>query len=67
VAAIALLRQHPDVDRHRIFVLGHSQGGTVAPRVATAGPSVAGLVIMAGGAEPMAWAAGERAWPGGRT
>jgi uncharacterized protein len=57
VAAIALLRQHPDVDRHRIFVLGHSQGGTVAPRVATAEPAVAGLVIMAGGAEPMAWAA----------
>lgn len=31
------------------------QGG-VAPRVATAGPPVAGLVIMAGGAEPLHWA-----------
>jgi alpha-beta hydrolase superfamily lysophospholipase len=32
-------------------------GGTVAPRVARAEPSVAGLVILAGGAQPLHWAA----------
>ncbi len=36
---------------------GHSLGGTVAPRVAAAEPSVAGLVLLAGGAQPLQWAA----------
>jgi dienelactone hydrolase len=53
VAAIRLLREHPAVDGDRVFVLGHSEGGTVAPRVAAAEPSVAGLVILAGGAQPL--------------
>jgi uncharacterized protein len=59
VAAIGVLAGHAG----RIFVAGHSLGGTVAPRVAAAalssaaGSSVAGLVILAGGAQPMHWAA----------
>jgi pimeloyl-ACP methyl ester carboxylesterase len=57
VAAIGLLRQHPAVDAGRIFALGHSQGGTVAPRVAAAEPSVAGLVVLAAGMQPLHWAA----------
>jgi uncharacterized protein len=57
LAAIGLLRQHPAVDADRIFVAGHSLGGTVAPRVAAAEPSVAGLVILAGGTQPLHWAA----------
>jgi dienelactone hydrolase len=57
VAAIRQLRQHPAVDPARTFLGGHSQGGTVAPRVAAAEPTVAGLVILAGGAEPLQWAA----------
>ena len=57
VAAIHLLRQHPAVDATRIFLLGHSLGGTVAPRVAAAEPVVAGLVILAGGTQPLHWAA----------
>jgi dienelactone hydrolase len=52
VAAIGLLRDHPAVDPARIFVAGHSEGGTVAPRVAAQAP-VAGLVILAGGAQPL--------------
>ena len=56
-AAIHLLRAHPGVDADRVFVLGHSLGGTVAPRVAAAEPSVAGLVILAGGTQPLHWAA----------
>lgn len=57
VAAVGLLRQHPAVDGDRVFVLGHSLGGTVAPRVALAEPAIAGLVILAGGTEPLYWAA----------
>jgi uncharacterized protein len=57
VAAIRALRDDPAVDAGRVFVAGHSAGGTVAPRVAAAEPPVAGLVIMAGGAQPMHWAA----------
>ncbi|MFC1411042.1 alpha/beta hydrolase family protein [Streptacidiphilus sp. N1-12] len=57
VAAVQLLRRHPSVDADRVFVLGHSQGGTVAPRVAAAEAGVAGLVILAGGAQPLHWAA----------
>ncbi len=55
VAAVHLLRQHPAVDAERIFVVGHSLGGTVAPRVAASEPSIAGLVILAGGAQPLHW------------
>jgi uncharacterized protein len=57
LAAIRLLAQHPEVDAGRVFVAGHSLGGTVAPRVAAAEPLVAGLVIMAGGTQPLYWSA----------
>jgi dienelactone hydrolase len=49
VAAVALLGKTPGVDPKRIFVLGHSLGGMVAPRIAKAAPAIAGLVIMAAG------------------
>ncbi|MEV4225036.1 alpha/beta hydrolase [Nonomuraea sp. NPDC049725] len=52
-AAVRLLRDEPGVDPDRVFVLGHSMGGKVAPRVAEAEPAVAGLVIMAGDTQPM--------------
>ncbi len=53
VAAVRLLHEHPSVDAARVFVLGHSQGGTVAPRIAAAEPSVAGLVVLAGATQPL--------------
>ena len=56
-AAIRMLRGHPAIDPARVYVAGHSLGGTVAPRVAAAEPSVAGLVILAGGAQPLHHAA----------
>jgi uncharacterized protein len=57
LAAIELLGRHPSVDPERIFVLGHSLGGTVAPRVAAEAdtPSIAGLIILAGGTQPLQW------------
>jgi dienelactone hydrolase len=56
-AATHLLRQEKTIEPSRVYVLGHSLGGTAAPRVAAADPSVAGLILLAGGAQPMHWAA----------
>jgi len=53
VAAVRLLQEEPCVDSSRVFIAGHSMGGKVAPRVAETEPSVAGVVILAGDAEPM--------------
>ncbi|OBT74012.1 hypothetical protein VF21_06024 [Pseudogymnoascus sp. 05NY08] len=47
-AAVALLRSRSEVAGLPIFVLGHSLGGNIAPRVAKEEPSIAGLVILAG-------------------
>jgi uncharacterized protein len=55
-AAVKLLEEHPVLAADRVFLLGHSLGGTVAPRVAAAEPSIAGLIILAGGTQPMQWA-----------
>lgn len=55
-AAIRVLREQANVDATRVFVLGHSLGGTVAPRVASLDPSLAGVVILAGGTQPLQWA-----------
>ena len=52
-AAVALATAQPEIDRRRIFVLGHSLGGTLAPRIALGDPQVAGLVLMGGGARPL--------------
>jgi dienelactone hydrolase len=51
--AVALARQQPGVDPRRVFVLGHSLGGNLAPRIAQADPSLAGVVVMAGSVSPI--------------
>lgn len=53
VAAVRLLRGTRRVDPRRVFVLGHSLGGMLAPRIARAEPRIAGLVILAGPARPL--------------
>jgi dienelactone hydrolase len=57
VAAVAQLRATEGIDPARIVLLGHSLGGTVAPRIAAGLPGLAGLVLFAAGAEPLYWAA----------
>lgn len=51
--AAELLRATAGVDPARIFVLGHSQGGYLAPRIAREVPGLAGLVILAGSTRPL--------------
>jgi dienelactone hydrolase len=53
LAAIGLLRHQPAVDPRRVFVLGHSMGGTYAPLIARGAPDVAGVILLAGGAESL--------------
>jgi dienelactone hydrolase len=53
LAAVALLRKHDRIDPKRIVVLGHSLGGTLAPRIAAEDHALAGIVIMAGATRPL--------------
>jgi dienelactone hydrolase len=53
VGAVQLLSGTLEVDRRRIFVLGHSQGGTALPRIARAQSSIAGFVSLAGSVRPL--------------
>jgi len=53
LSAAAQLRQTDGIDSKRIFVLGHSLGGSVAPRIGQADPKLAGLVILAGSTRPL--------------
>ena len=53
VAAVAALRATKGIDPARVFVLGHSQGGMMAPRIAAKSGHVAGLVLLAAPARPL--------------
>ena len=62
LAAVALLRQTSGIDPQRIFVLGHSLGGMLLPRIGAADAQsaglpadakIAGLISMAGPVQPM--------------
>jgi dienelactone hydrolase len=52
-AAVELLRQTAGIDPKRVFILGHSLGATMAPKLAAADPQLAGIVAMAGAARPI--------------
>ena len=51
-AGVAFLKTRPEIDPRRIGLIGHSEGGVIAPMVAGEDPSVAFLVLMAGSAVP---------------
>lgn len=53
VAAVAALRATKGIDPSRVFVLGHSQGAMMAPRIAARSGHVAGLVLLAAPARPL--------------
>jgi len=47
-AALAWLRARPDVDPARLGLVGHSEGGIIAPMVAVTDPRLRGIVLIAG-------------------
>ena len=53
IAAVALARTVSKIDGKRVYVLGHSLGGMMAPRIAQADTTIAGLIIMAGAVRSM--------------
>ena len=53
LAAVDLLRRTKGIDSVRIYVLGHSLGGMLAPRIGVRDAGLAGLVILAGATRPL--------------
>lgn len=53
VAAVALAQTLPELAPDSIYLLGHSLGGTLAPRIAGRASGLAGIVILAGLARGM--------------
>jgi pimeloyl-ACP methyl ester carboxylesterase len=51
--AVQLLCQRQEIDPGHIYVLGHSLGATLAPRIGQQNPEIAGLIIMAGMTRPL--------------
>ena len=48
VLAAELLKSTPEVDSERIFILGHSMGAMLAPRIDSEGADAKGLIMLAG-------------------
>jgi dienelactone hydrolase len=53
VLAAQTLRRQPGVNAKQVFVLGHSLGGMMAPRIAQRDPKIAGLVLLAAPSRPL--------------
>lgn len=53
VRAASLVRRQARIDPARVFVLGHSQGGYMAPRIMKRDPKLAGFIVMAGNVRPL--------------
>ena len=47
-AGLAYLRTRPEIDATRLGLLGHSEGGLIAPLVALHEPELRGIVLLAG-------------------
>ncbi|WP_240420838.1 alpha/beta hydrolase family protein [Paenibacillus periandrae] len=48
IMAVHMLKKDLRVDANRVFLIGHSQGGMLAPRIDAEGGDLAGLFILAG-------------------
>lgn len=51
-AALAYLRTRPEIDPRRLGLVGHSEGGTIAPMVAAQDAALRALVLLAGTGKP---------------
>ncbi len=52
-AAVALLQKQPGVNPKHVYLLGHSLGAMLAPRIAASDAQIAGIIVMAGNTRPM--------------
>ncbi len=53
LAAVELLRHMERINPDKIFVLGHSLGGMMAPLIRKGDPRIAGLISLAGSSRPL--------------
>lgn len=53
LVAVRLLRQTPSIDQKNIYVLGHSLGGMMIPRIGAKDKQIAGLIVFAGTTRPL--------------
>lgn len=51
--AVDRLREHPRVASEDVFVVGHSLGGALAPRIAARDGGLAGIAMLAANASPL--------------
>jgi pimeloyl-ACP methyl ester carboxylesterase len=51
-AAVRYLKGRPDIDPKQIGLLGHSEGGIIAPMVAVRSPDVSFIILMSGPGTP---------------
>src|SRR5436305_470800 len=50
-AEVAYLRTRSEIDPKRIALVGHSEGGIIAPMIAATDPQITAIVLMAGTAK----------------
>jgi dienelactone hydrolase len=53
VAAVETLAAQEKIDAKRVFVLGHSLGGSLLPRIGKAKEGIAGFISLAGSTRPL--------------
>jgi dienelactone hydrolase len=53
LAAASLLRNSPEINPKKIFLLGHSLGGMLIPRIGKLDSKISGFIIMAGTTRPL--------------
>lgn len=53
LATVSQVSTFPEIAMDSIYVLGHSLGGTLAPRIAEKSKGLAGIIILAGLARPL--------------
>jgi dienelactone hydrolase len=51
--AVSFLKKRTEIDPRAIFILGHSLGGMLIPKIALRAREAAGFIIMAGPARPL--------------
>jgi len=53
LAAVELLRKTPQINPKKIYVLGHSLGGYLIPRIGARDTKIAGFISLAGATRPL--------------
>lgn len=51
--AVKVLQKNKDIEHDHIFVLGHSLGGMLAPRILKRDSTIAGMIVLSGNARPL--------------